>query len=128
MLGSQAGSLSIWALMRRIPSFRWVMIQAGRPLFWRRLLAPLGWVALARIRRRVPIGPRNTPLLWEPCWRERGPRRKPMRCWIATIVGDSRDVRPGEPRPHPSAGNSSTSPTQCPARPILLEFQPEGDS
>ena len=70
MLGGEAETMSIWSLMRRIPSLRWVMIQAGlAALFavWRRLLAG---AALARTHRRGPIDPPNTPWHSGPCWPE----------------------------------------------------------
>ena len=111
--GVSAETLTIWALMRRIPSLALGRDPGGpgrtAARRWRVLLA---WAAPARTHPRGPIGPPNTPWRSGPCWRERRPRRKPMSCSIATSDGDSRErLDPANLRPLPTAGSSPNSST-----------------
>ncbi len=130
VLGGDAGTLSIWALMRRIPSLRWVMIQVG--------LAAL----LAALARAPRLGrPRPDP----PSGADR-PAEHALALGTllarAKAAPEARELLDRYQRwrfPRTSrAGESSTSAhcrqrprfnmTTWLLRPISLEFQPEGDS
>ena len=101
--------MSIWALMRRIPSLRWVMIQAGlAALFAALARAP----RLGRPRPDPPSGadrPAEHALALGTLLARAKAAGKPMSCSIATSDGDSREcLDAGEPGPVPTAGNSPT--------------------
>lgn len=116
VLGGEAETLSIWALMRHVPSLRWVMIQAGAAA----LLA-----ALARAPR---LGrPRPDP----PSGADR-PAEHALA--LGTLLARARAApearelldryhrwrfprmpHPGDGRPFPNAGDSSASPDNAAA-------------
>ena len=129
MLRGDAGNLTIWALMQRIVSFRWVLIQAGAAALLAALRGLPVWAVRVPNLPREPTGLRNTRWPSEPCWREPTPHPKPASYSTATIAGDTLERRElsrrGLPARTPIPEPKATRPPRLPHSPNFLA---EGDS